>query len=304
VGARAKELTSAVAKVRRKRYGRPWQQLTDQVGARVIVYYPEDVDKAAEALRTAFEIDKTRSIDKRRELQTRQFGYRSVHLLIRLGKGLPIELATMFSRMWIEVQVRSVLEHAWAEIDHEIVYKGGTTFPDPLLRRFGALAGALEILDAQFSALRGEREALIDQLVQGFGAKSGLDETLDAGRLVALLEAYRPSGPGWRVKGTRGRRFPPHSDSSCVDALASAGIKTGRAMLKVMASAKCKKTIEQFAADNGLEPAEVSHLALVVLTCSSASTKVLAHYPDLLRDPKLLSSLKMDESLPQSLISR
>lgn len=296
VSARAKELTSAVAKVRRKRYGQPWQQLTDQVGARVIVYYPEDVDKAADALRTAFEVDEKRSIDKRRELQTRQFGYRSVHLLIRLGKRLPVELASMFGRMWIEVQVRSVLEHAWAEIDHEIVYKGGAIFPETLLRRFGALAGALEILDAQFSALRGEREALIDRLVQQYSKGKELDEQLDAARLIALLEVYRPGGLGWRVSGSRGRRFPPHSDVACGDALASAGVRSGRAMMKLLASAKCKKKIDQFASENGIEPAAVSHLALVVLVCSVASATILSDYPDLLRDPKLVSSLNLRSS--------
>jgi ppGpp synthetase/RelA/SpoT-type nucleotidyltranferase len=47
VSARAKSTSSAMAKVRRKRYGDPWQQLTDQVGIRIIVYYESDVDSAA-----------------------------------------------------------------------------------------------------------------------------------------------------------------------------------------------------------------------------------------------------------------
>jgi ppGpp synthetase/RelA/SpoT-type nucleotidyltranferase len=287
ISARAKELTSAIGKVRRKKYARPWQQLTDQVGARVIVYYPEDVDRAATALRGAFEVDERRSVDKRQTLQIRQFGYRSLHLLIRLGKQFSSRLPPSLDRLWIEVQVRSLLEHAWAEIEHEICYKSGSTFPVSLLRQFGALAGALEILDLQFSALRGEREKLIDGLLQRYQNDLDLDEPLDAARLVALLEAKRPGAPGWRIKGMIGRRFPPNSDAACVEALASAGIQTGRSLLRLMASAKCKRQLGFFAAENRIDPAYVSHFALAVLICSVGNARALVEYPDLLQDPNL-----------------
>jgi ppGpp synthetase/RelA/SpoT-type nucleotidyltranferase len=289
ISARAKELTSAIGKVRGKKYGRPWQQLTDQVGARVIVYYPEDVDRAANAMRAAFEVDERRSVDKRRTLQIRQFGYRSLHLLIRLGKQFSSKVPSSLCRLWIEVQVRSLLEHAWAEIEHEICYKSGSKFPDALLRQFGALAGALEILDLQFSALRGEREKLITELREKYENNRDLDEPLDAARLVALLEAKRPEAPGWRVKEIVGRRFARNSDAACVEALASAGILTARSLLKVMASAKCRRKVDMFAAQNGINSAEVSHFALAVLICWVRNSRALFEYPDLLQDPTLRS---------------
>lgn len=292
VDARAKALSSAVAKVRRKQYGRPWQQLTDQVGVRVIVYYAEDVDRAAAAIRGTFEIDEGRSVDKRRDLQLRQFGYRSVHLLIRLGKQLPPQLER-FGRMWIEVQIRSLLEHGWAEIEHEICYKAGVHFPDSLLRRFGALAGTLEILDLQFSGLREEREALIDSLVKGYLDGNQLDDKLDAARLVALLEAQRPRAPGWREKGAIGRRFAPNSDAACVEALRAAGVGTGRALLTTLKQAPCKRSVAAFAAQNGIEPEAVSHFALAVLVCASAKREVLKNYPDLLLDGALRRALAL-----------
>lgn len=284
VAARVKELPSAIAKVRARQYGRPSWQLTDQIGVRVIVYYPEDVDRVANALRSKFEVDEYRSVDKRRELQLRQFGYRSLHILIRLGKELPPQLQKHFSRFWIEVQIRSILEHAWAEIEHEICYKSGITFPNDLLRRFSALAGSLEILDQQFSTLRHEREKLFDDLVARYAAKQDLDKRLDAARLVALLEAYRPAAPGWRVKSAIGRRFPPNSDAVCNDALRLAGITTGHSLLKSLNTATCKKAVAAFASQNAIEPAAVSHFALAVLICSSANPIVLMDYPDLLQD--------------------
>jgi hypothetical protein len=53
-------------------------------------------------------------------------------------------------KRWFEIQVRSLLEHAWAEIEHEIVYKSGITQPDAVRRRFAALAGSLELFDSEF----------------------------------------------------------------------------------------------------------------------------------------------------------
>ena len=292
VDARAKALPSAVAKVRQKQYRRPWQQLTDQVGVRVIVYYAEDVDRTAAAIRGVFEVDEKRSVDKRRDLQLRQFGYRSVHLLIRLGKRLSPQL-TGYNRLWIEVQIRSLLEHGWAEIEHEVCYKAGVHFPDLLLRRFGALAGTLEMLDLQFSGLRAEREALIDTLVKTYLAGEQLDERLDAGRLVALLEAKKPMAPGWRKKGTNGRRFAPNSDAACVEALRAAGVRTGRSLLTILEKASCKRRVVTFAAQNEIAPEAVSHFALAVLACASAKADILEDYPDLLLDVELRRALAL-----------
>lgn len=185
------------------------------------------------------------------------------------------------------MQVRSLLEHAWAEIEHEICYKTGIDFPDPLLRRFGALAGALEILDDQFAALRREREELFDSLAERYKYGQDLDAKLDAARLVTLLEANRPEGLGWRHRGTVGGRFTPYSDATCVEALQSAGVRTGRSALKHLNSRVCKRDVAQFAALNSIEPSKVSHFALAVLICGTANSKVLEGYPDLLQDPNL-----------------
>lgn len=290
ISARCKDPRSVVAKIRRKGYGNPSRQLTDAVGLRVICYYGEDVDRAAGALRQAFEIDEKRSIDKRNDLQLRQFGYRSVHLIARCRADSTLGREEI-SKIWFEIQVRSILEHAWAEIEHEISYKSGVRFPDPLLRRFGGIAGTLEILDQQFAALRKSGDEYIDELRDAFAAGRGFAEQLDTARLVALLEVIRPEGLGWRAVEHGHRRFRPSTAPACVEALAASGIETAQRLVNVLQAKRCRALTRAFAGRNGIEPQRVSHLALSILAVMAIREGTLRRYPDLTGDPSVSALL-------------
>jgi len=54
--------------------------------------------------------------------------------------------------------VRTVLQHAWAEMEHDIQYKSPNAIPTLIKRRFIALAGLLEIADREFQTLQDENE--------------------------------------------------------------------------------------------------------------------------------------------------
>jgi hypothetical protein len=58
----------------------------------------------------------------------------------------------------LEVQVRTILQHAWAEMEHDIQYKSPNAIPTLIKRRFIALAGLLEIADREFQTLQDENE--------------------------------------------------------------------------------------------------------------------------------------------------
>jgi hypothetical protein len=62
-----------------------------------------------------------------------------------------------------EIQVRTILQHAWAEIEHDIEYKTSVTIPKAIKRRFMALAGLLEIADREFQSIQNENENLMKQ---------------------------------------------------------------------------------------------------------------------------------------------
>lgn len=65
-----------------------------------------------------------------------------------------------FKGLTAEIQVRTILQHAWAEIEHDIQYKSVETIPVSIRRRFMALAGLLEIADREFQAVQDEDERL------------------------------------------------------------------------------------------------------------------------------------------------
>ena len=67
--------------------------------------------------------------------------------------------------MRCEIQVSTILQDAWAEIEHDIVYKSPEDIPFRLRRRFACLAGLLEIADREFESLR-QDEMVVRQAVQ------------------------------------------------------------------------------------------------------------------------------------------
>ncbi|NMF27909.1 GTP pyrophosphokinase [Cellulosimicrobium aquatile] len=132
--------------------------LTDLLGLRVITYFSDDVDAVAGALEPEFKIDRNNSVDKRKEKGPDQFGYMSMHYVALLNSarsGLPEN--SRFKGLRFELQIRSILQHAWAEIEHDLGYKSEFAIPNQFKRRFSLLAGLLESADDEFVRLRTER---------------------------------------------------------------------------------------------------------------------------------------------------
>jgi hypothetical protein len=177
------------------------------------------------------------------------------------------------------------LEHAWAEIEHEIVYKSGVAHTKPVLRMFAALAGTLEVLDSQFGDLRRGRDELVGNMRDRYAR--GLDPRrhLDAARLIALLEVDAPEACGWRSPENA---FPRGSEAVCVEALRWVGVRSANDLRNITASAAFRRLRKRFAADNGIAPAKVSHLALAVLVVTVLDRGVLnVAFPEMIRDPSL-----------------
>jgi putative GTP pyrophosphokinase len=130
-------------------------EITDLAGVRVIAYFYDDVDKIAKMIEQEFEVDQANSVDKRKTLEPDRFGYVSVHYVVSLSasrRALP-EYAHLASGK-LEIQIRSVLQHAWAEIEHDLGYKTEKAVPAPIRRSFCRLAGLLEIADGEFVNIR------------------------------------------------------------------------------------------------------------------------------------------------------
>lgn len=130
-------------------------EITDIAGIRVITYYDNDVDRVAKIVEREFCVDKENSIDKREALDPEKFGYCSVHYVVTLNETrLQLPECRAYAGIKCEIQIRTVLQHAWAEIEHDLGYKNEIAVPRDIRRSFSRLAGLLEVADKEFREIR------------------------------------------------------------------------------------------------------------------------------------------------------
>lgn len=164
---RAKAVSSFAEKCQRKKekYKDPVNQLTDLCGGRMIVHTAEQVKEISDFIKQHFEIDQENSIDVTQRLKPAEFGYRSVHYIVSFRKGpfksrdRAIDIPPIltddkeFKNRRAELQVRTILEHAWADTAHELAYKSPFKIPVKWQREFAGIAAMLEGADKSFSRI-------------------------------------------------------------------------------------------------------------------------------------------------------
>lgn len=170
-------------------------ELHDMLGLRVISYLASDVELIVAKLRDNFEVDEDRSLDKQAGLDPDRFGYLSYHLVARLNSAREdLEEWNAYRGIYFEIQIRSVLQHAWAEIEHDLGYKSASGVPAHIRRRFARLAGLLELADSEFDAVSREVAAHVSRVEEVVA--SGGNLAIDRDSIHALILA---DGPVYRA---------------------------------------------------------------------------------------------------------
>ena len=150
---RVKEERSLAGKLERKGdLYNVFEDVTDILGCRVICFLSDEVDKIGKKVEESFVVDWENSSNKKDLLKENAFGYLSLHYICSLpfGDKWPDEICGKK----FEIQIRTILQHAWSAIHHDIGYKSDFGVPREINRQFARLAGLLELADDEFVRAR------------------------------------------------------------------------------------------------------------------------------------------------------
>lgn len=183
---RVKDVQSARAKQFKKEYAVPERDMTDLVGVRFVVLTSEDV----QPIRTCLEQSPTwtckQTRDPREEIARapETFGYQSYHYEVR-SKSEPV---------WCcEVQIRTLLQHAIAELSHDAMYKATQFVPSQAERLVARSMALMETTDELLCrAMQAVRDAQAPALAVQRAVKEAAQpiEGDNGGLLEELLSSY------------------------------------------------------------------------------------------------------------------
>lgn len=227
---RVKTQESASRKIKSNpgKYG-SYEDLHDLLGLRVITYLASDVDKVASLLRANFDVDESRSLDKQSGLDPDRFGYLSYHLVAKMNtaRSRLTEWAP-YGGIHFEIQIRSILQHTWAEIEHDLGYKSESGIPAQIRRRFARLAGLLELADSEFDAVSGEVASHVARVETVIASGDSTELAIDRDSIRALVSSEGPVARADRaIAAGVGADLEPHISRRYADARASGLVRAG-----------------------------------------------------------------------------
>ncbi|MVG16889.1 MULTISPECIES: GTP pyrophosphokinase [Aeromonas] len=188
ISSRTKSIESLHGKINRigKNYN-SIEDITDIVGIRITTYFSDELDKVSELIASEFKVDGEHSIDKRKFLAPDRFGYMSLHLVVSYKDDrIKLPEYSSFAGIKFEIQIRSILQHAWAEIEHDIGYKSAIEVPDSLKRKFSRLSGLLELADEEFVSIKNSISNYLHDLPERLSERPK-DVTLDINSLKIFI---------------------------------------------------------------------------------------------------------------------
>jgi len=205
VKGRTKDLASFATKALLGGYADPLNEIGDIAGVRISLVYEDDVEAATDLVRECLYV--VRSESKLDALAFNEFGYLGVHCDARLRDGDAVDSDADLADRRVEVQIRTLVQSAWAEVSHEKLYKPAAGVPDELKRQIYRLVALVELFDSEVSRFTqlaaqtpGYREAealrpLADELLQRFDIRVRPDRYLSLVMAAALLPLYEEVAP-------------------------------------------------------------------------------------------------------------
>jgi putative GTP pyrophosphokinase len=139
-------------------YSDKGEQVSDLLGLRIMVPFLEDIEKIIEVIEEYYTVN---DIERKSDsLSFREFAYDSVHIEISLeGQDLTLP---KFCKRCCEIQIRTTLQDAWAEVEHKLVYKNNSTSPEmtTIKKKLAALNANLALSDMIFQEIKDKQKEL------------------------------------------------------------------------------------------------------------------------------------------------
>lgn len=154
---RVKKYDSYKKKCEKEKYSNPKDEIKDIAGLRIVTYLDSDVKEIDNLIKELFEMDVQNSKDKKDDLEDDKVGYIAKHYVLKYNPerlGLPEN--RKFKDMYFELQVKTLLQHTWAEISHDRAYKFIGVLPSEIRRRLNLTAAILEMVDREFQNISNE----------------------------------------------------------------------------------------------------------------------------------------------------
>lgn len=214
---RTKTVKSFVEKINRKGYTDPLRETTDFTGLRIVVYDPADCRIVGALIEDSFHVDRKNSSTASIADDPERFGYRSEHYQVLLtDERCAMPEWGRFAGLCAEIQVRTVMQHAWAAVDHKIGYKR-EGLPPAIRHRLSRLSALLELADREFEDALSESRERTTQHAESI-AEGRLSAGIDSLSLAAFLDET-DLGRRWSERATALNYLEPRSGHSDITSL-------------------------------------------------------------------------------------
>lgn len=179
VSVRIKDRRSFLTKLRNPDFPNycDFESAHDVIGIRITSLTASEIPLLVRVMRNLFTVEDV--VDKtKKAVSEGRFGYASRHVIARVDISRLPELKALDGRL-VEIQLRTVLQHAWAEYEHDIRYKNPSgDLPVEVHRAFTLAAGLIELADEQFDNI---------QHIIGAGVRASQDAELSTTTLPGVL---------------------------------------------------------------------------------------------------------------------
>lgn len=138
----------------RPRYQQPLTEVQDQVGVRVVVFYEETVNEVAQELHRYFQLIEEKTLIPESHWEFGYFGHHSVVALPR--DVVPADVNVDDAPRFLEVQIKTLFQHAWSEANHDLGYKAPAPLSGDQQRLLAFAAAQAWGADRAFEELRAQ----------------------------------------------------------------------------------------------------------------------------------------------------